>query len=188
MSRLRWGYLASSWAALFALLHIFWALGAPWLLASSAGTALAADRPTWFVIAGLWGVAALLVVGAVMGVALAQRRTGGRAARFVVVLSCLGGACLLLRGVVVQVVLLTDAGGVASNVGEEQMRVSLLLWNPWFVLGGLLFAATGIQGWRDLRGGAPRDEATRGSRADQLPAGNHRRGTLGGTGSWGPRR
>ena len=161
-SRLRWGYLAASWAALFALLHIFWALGGAWLLESSAGTALAADRPTWFVVAGLWGVAVLLVVGAVIGVALAQRRTGGRAARFLVVLSCLGGACLLIRGLAVHIVLLTDAGGVASNVGEQQTRVSLLLWNPWFVLGGLLVAATGIQGWRDVRGVAPHDERTRG--------------------------
>lgn len=93
--------------------------------------------------------------------ALAQRRIGGRAARLVIMLSSLGGALLLLRGVAVQVMLLTDAGGVASNVGEQQTRVSLVLWNPWFVLGGLLFAATGIQSWRDLRAVASRDKTMR---------------------------
>ena len=76
-------------------------------------------------------------------------------------LSCLGGACLILRGIAVQVVLLTDAGDVARNVGEHQTRVSLILWNPWFVLGGLFFAAAGVVGWRDLRAAASRDETMR---------------------------
>ena len=159
--RLPWGYLAASWALLFALLHLFWALGGSWLLASSAGATLAEDRPTWFVIGGLWGVAVVLVVGAAIGVALARRLVGGRAGRLASMVSCVGGACLILRGVAVQVVLLTDAGGVASNVGEQQTRVSLVLWNPWFVLGGLFFAAAGTVEWRDLHAVASRHKTMR---------------------------
>jgi hypothetical protein len=72
-------------------------------------------------------------------------------------LICLGGACLLLRGVGIEVVLLTDAGGVATTVGPAQARLSLILWNPWFVVvgGGLAFAAAGIQGGRDRSTVAP---------------------------------
>jgi hypothetical protein len=48
----------------------------------------------------------------------------------------------------VQVVLLTDAGDVTGDVGEAQTRMSLVLWNPWFVLGGLFFVAAGVQSRR----------------------------------------
>lgn len=142
------GHLAAAWALLFAVLHVYWALGGSELLASSAGPVLAEERPTWFVVLGLWGGSALLLAGAALGLAIARRRAGGAAARPWALLSCLVGAFLLLRGVGVSVVLLTDAGGVASNVGEAQARMSLLLWNPWFVVGGVLFVAAGIQGRR----------------------------------------
>ncbi len=142
------GRLAAAWALLFASLHVFWALGGSWLLATSAGSSLAGDRPTWFVVLGLWGVAVVLLAGAALGLALARPRTSGRGPRLGAFLSCLAGACLLLRGVGVQVVLLTDAGDVAGNVGEAQTRMSLVLWNPWFVLGGLLFVAAGVQSRR----------------------------------------
>ncbi|MGH3756073.1 MAG: esterase-like activity of phytase family protein, partial [Pseudonocardiaceae bacterium] len=48
---------------LFAALHFYWALGGDAGLASVAGTELAAERPQWFVLAGLWGVGLLLVAG-----------------------------------------------------------------------------------------------------------------------------
>ena len=147
-SRVWSGRLAAAWALLFALLHVFWALGGSWLLASSAGSTLAEDRPMWFVVLGLWGVAVVLLAGAALGLALARSRASGRATRLGAFLGCLTGACLLLRGVAVEVVLRTGAGGVADNVGEAHTRMSLLLWNPWFVLGGLLFVVAGVQSRR----------------------------------------
>lgn len=141
--------MASAWALLFAGLHLFWALGGSSLLASSAGVALARDRPPWFVLFGLWGVALVLLAGAVLGLMLARGRLGSRAARPLALLSCLVGAVLLLRGVGVELLLLTGAAGVARNVGQDQTRLSLILWNPWFVVGGLAFALAGIEGRRD---------------------------------------
>jgi hypothetical protein len=120
-------------------------------LASSAGITLATERPTWFLLLGLWGVALTLLAGASIGFALARRRTSGRSARLMALLSSLAGVCLLLRGVAVEVALLTDVGGVAGNVGPEQTHISLILWNPWFALGGLLFSAAGLQSWREQR-------------------------------------
>ena len=148
---LRWGTVAASWAGVFALLHLWWAAGGSWLLASSAGPELAETRPAWFVLIGLVGVAVVLVAAAALGLALARRRVHGRVARLLTALSCLVGAGLLLRGVVVEVVLLTDAGGVATSVGAAQTWLTLALWNPWFALGGLAFAATGIQGRREVQ-------------------------------------
>lgn len=123
-----WGYAAATWCALFAALHVYWALGGSAGLAESAGADLAAQRPAWFVLGGLWGVAVVLVVGAWLCLDLTRRW------RRVLVL--LGGAILLLRGLAVEVALLTT--DLPQQVGERQARWSLLVWNPWFVLGGVL--------------------------------------------------
>jgi hypothetical protein len=62
----------------------------------------------------------------------------GRLRRGVVILGWLGGAVLLARGLLLEVVLLTGAGGIPSAVGPLETRWSLILWNPWFVVGGLV--------------------------------------------------
>lgn len=38
--RVRWAYSALAWASLFSALHIYWAVGGSWLLATSAGPEL----------------------------------------------------------------------------------------------------------------------------------------------------
>ena len=68
----RWGHAAAAWAGLFAALHLFWAAGGALGLAESAGRELAAERPLWFVAAGLYGVALALVTAAGLGVLLAR--------------------------------------------------------------------------------------------------------------------
>nr|WP_243867387.1 DUF3995 domain-containing protein [Actinophytocola oryzae] len=133
-----WGYLACVWCVLFAVLHIYWAAGGAVGLASSAGADLAAHRPPWFVLLGLWGVALLLLAGAAFSVGTTCWRLTGRLRRAMVILGWLGGIGLLARGLLLEVVLLTGAGGVASAVGPSQTQWSLILWNPWFALGGLV--------------------------------------------------
>ncbi|MEV6243614.1 DUF3995 domain-containing protein [Lentzea sp. NPDC051838] len=126
-----WGIAAATWCALFAALHVYWALGGSAGLAESAGAGLAAQRPAWFVLGGLWGVAALLLVGAWFCLDLTRRWRR--------LLTLLGGAALLLRGLAVEIALLTT--DLPQQVGERQTRWSLWLWNPWFVLGGVLVLA-----------------------------------------------
>ncbi len=138
-SSTRWAYLASAWCVAFALLHVFWALGGEMGLAESAGVDLATRRPASFVLVGLWGMAGLLMLGAALGGALVHTRPGGRPRRLAILAGLLVGITLLVRGVVVDIVLLLDAGGITSSVGPAQARWSLLLWNPWFILGGAAF-------------------------------------------------
>jgi hypothetical protein len=52
------------------------------------------------------------------------------------------GSGLLVRGIAVEVLLAADIGGIHAAVGPLQTRWSLILWNPWFVLGGALLVAT----------------------------------------------
>jgi hypothetical protein len=134
-----WAYLGCAWCAVFAALHIYWAAGGSIGLASSAGTDLATRRPPSFVLLGLWGVALLLLAGAAFSAGLAHwrpQRNGLR--RGMVILGWLVGVVLLARGLLLEVVLLTGAGGVASAVGPLETRWSLILWNPWFAVGGVV--------------------------------------------------
>ena len=126
------------WCVLFAVVHLYWALGGQRGLASSAGAELATGRPLWFVLGGLWGVAVVLLVGAAFGIGLTRWRFRGTLRRLVVVVGLLGGGLLVVRGLLLEVVLATGAGGVSNAVGPEQTYWSLLLWNPWFVLGGAM--------------------------------------------------
>jgi hypothetical protein len=146
------GRVAAGWAVVFACLHLFWALGGETGLASSAGSELAAERPDWFVAAGLWGVAVLLVAAAALAAALVR----GYRSRLVVPLGAAVGLLLLVRGVGVEVLLLAGAYDADDAISAGQRHWSLVLWNPWFVVGGVAFllAALGRARTRPtLRGG-----------------------------------
>ncbi|MFE6128315.1 DUF3995 domain-containing protein [Streptomyces sp. NPDC056437] len=71
-----WGRVACWWAAAFAGLHVYWAVGGDVGLSVSAGP-LAAERPLWFVVAGLWGVGALCLLAALLAWLLAQSKLRG---------------------------------------------------------------------------------------------------------------
>lgn len=115
-----WVYLGCLWCVLFAALHIYWALGGDDGLASSAGADLAAHRPLWFVLLGLWGTALLLIGGVVFCLGLTRWQLTGGLRRGVAILGWLGGGVLLARGLLLEVVLLTGAGGIPSTVGPRR--------------------------------------------------------------------
>jgi len=150
-----WGWVAAGWAGAFAALHLFWALGGSTGLASSAGTELAAERPGWFVAGGLWGVTALLLVAAALGAAL----TRARRRRALVLAGVAVGLVLLLRGLGIEALLLAGAYDGNAAMSDSQRHWSLVVWNPWFVLGGLGFLLAARAPGRSLTrrgGGAPR--------------------------------
>ncbi|GAA3173547.1 MULTISPECIES: DUF3995 domain-containing protein [Streptomyces] len=150
-----WGRLACGWAMAFAALHFYWALGGSRGLAVSAGP-LAAERPGWFVAVGLWGVGAVCLIGAALGRRLTGPRPRGTAGRLLTALGWCACAVLLVRGAVLQALLLTGAAGPAIQVSAEQRRWTLMLWNPWFLLGGLLF---GLATWAFGRASSRDDTA-----------------------------
>ncbi|RJQ75849.1 DUF3995 domain-containing protein [Amycolatopsis panacis] len=136
----RYGFLAAGWAVLFAGAHFFWALGGELGLDISAGSRLAAERPGWFVAGGLWGVGGLCLVGAVVAGGLARRGVRGRRWRLLKLLGWGVAALLLVRGIGIEVLILSGVRGVDDAVSSGQRFWTLALWNPWFILGGLLFA------------------------------------------------
>lgn len=134
----RAGYIVAGWAVIFAGLHFFWALGGEVGLDVSAGEELATERPAWFVAGGLWGVGLLCLVGA--AVALGLRRRGVRGRRWQALRLLGQGICalLLVRGVVVEALLIAGVSTV-GEVSTAQKFWTLAVWNPWFILGGALF-------------------------------------------------
>ena len=140
----RWGYAAAGWAAAFAVLHLYWALGGTVGLAGSAGRRLAEERPIEFVLGGLYGVALLLLAAAGLAVLLARRPRPPRWRRLLPVLGAGVGAVLALRAVVVHVLLLADPGYGGGAITAAQRTWTLWVWNPWFLLGGALFGLAGM--------------------------------------------
>lgn len=135
----RWGYLACAWCLIFAAAHVYWAVGGTIGLASSAGADLATRRPLWFVAVGLWGTAAVLTLGAAFGMSLVRRRPGAGLRRAMVILGVAAGATAAARGLVLELFLLGDFDSIATSVGPLETRWSLVLWNPWFFVGGIAF-------------------------------------------------
>lgn len=139
-----WGRIACTWAVTFAVLHFYWALGGGWGLSVSAGP-LAEERPGWFVVVGLWGVGMLCLVGGMLGWLLARPRPHGLAGRAVKTLGWCACAVLVVRSIAVEVLLLSDAAGQEIDVSPEQRLWTLALWNPWFLVGGLVFGLAARQ-------------------------------------------
>lgn len=136
---------AATWCALFAALHLFWALGDTTGLASSAGRDLAERRPAGFVVFGLYGVSILLIVAIALLAISAGWGGSPTWSRRATAVVAIAGALLLLRGVVMEALLGLDVGGLRATVGPLETRWSLALWNPWFALGGVLFLWTTLR-------------------------------------------
>jgi len=151
-----WGRIACAWAVAFAALHFYWALGGSWGLSVSAGP-LAEERPAWFVAVGLWGVGMLCLVGGALGWLLARPRPRGLAGRVVKGLGWCACAVLLIRGIAVEVLLLTGTAGPEIDVSPRQRLWTLTLWNPWFLVGGLVF---GLAAWQSSKAKSQSSDAT----------------------------
>lgn len=136
---------AALWCGLFACLHLFWALGGSIGLASSAGSSLASRRPIGFVIFGLYGVALLLLIGIAFIAMMLRARASSPQRRALAALVAVVGVVLVIRGGALELLLAVNAAEIRTTVGPLQTRWSLMLWNPWFALGGALFIATAIQ-------------------------------------------
>ncbi|MFD8546910.1 DUF3995 domain-containing protein [Streptomyces sp. NPDC059649] len=154
-----WGRIACGWAAAFAGLHFYWAVGGEVWLSVSAGP-LATERPLWFVVTGLWGVGALCLLGALLAWLLARSRLRGVPALLARWLGWGVSALLLVRGIGIEVLLLTDTTHLATSVSVGQRAWTLALWNPWFIAGGLAFGLTALRSSRYTGAAAPRPSSS----------------------------
>ncbi|WP_328954243.1 DUF3995 domain-containing protein [Kitasatospora purpeofusca] len=140
----RWGYAVAVWGVLFAIPSFLWATGGTFGARSTVApelVQLAQDRVPWF-LAVLWVTGFLKLFGAVIGIGLTRLRgrLTGRALVF-----CGGGAAVLLiwhGGLFVVHGILVETGATPVDPALVALtRWYLYLWGPWFIAGGLAFAA-----------------------------------------------
>ncbi|WP_439678359.1 DUF3995 domain-containing protein [Embleya sp. MST-111070] len=138
------GFAAAAWGFLFAIPSFYWVLG------GTAGTGstiapsllkLLEDRDTGFIVI-LWATGVLKVVGGLLGLALTRPWRPGT--RLVLLWAGWGaGVLLILHG------LLFIVHGALVQAGTIRLAADLVpvsrwytyLWGPWFLAGGLAFAA-----------------------------------------------
>lgn len=146
------GHAAAVWAGLFAVRGVYWALGGSvglGTLSQGIKDLHAAGDPQLF--AALWMTVALEVVGVGLGLALV-RRWGETFPSWVPVLGRRRVAPALLTlpswgagGLLVGHGSLFVSFGVRSALGDVRWSSEVgwysLFWGPWFITGGVLFAA-----------------------------------------------
>ncbi|MDP9460091.1 MAG: DUF3995 domain-containing protein [Actinomycetota bacterium] len=154
----------------------------------SAGARLAAERPVWFVALGLHGVAVLLVVAAALGLVLARAVLVGRRRRALPLVGASVAAILLLRAIGVELLLLTDAGYGGGAISPPQRWWTLVVWNPWFFLGGISFPLAALAARRAASPGFAGVVGTLRGLRDRRPTKRGQRPQSGAENAEGPRR
>ncbi len=151
------GYAACTWAIVFAAVSFYWAVGGTVGVNTNAPAitkhVLARD-PAWVAI--MWCTGVLKIIAALVALALVQ--PWGRALpRWLVLIAAWsavvimgvyeGAASLIQHALMVAGIISTPAG-----LGATSARWHLLLWDPWWLVGGILLASRpGITAARRLR-------------------------------------
>jgi hypothetical protein len=139
--------LAAAWAFLFAAMSFYWAAGGMTGVETLGNEIerLARDREPGFV-AEVWVTGVLKVLGGLLALALVRQWGPGFPRRVAEIAVLIVGIGLTLYGVanLVQHGLM-EAGAVdvPDGLGPDAVTWHLALWDPWWILGGILFLAAG---------------------------------------------
>ncbi|MGI8687112.1 MAG: DUF3995 domain-containing protein [Thermomicrobiales bacterium] len=141
------GYAACAWAFVFAALSFYWAAGGTAGVSTNAPAitrpVLARD-PTWIAI--LWGTGALKIIAGLLALALV--RPWGRALPRWLLLTAAWGAGAMMAGyegaasLVQHALMVVGVVSTPAGLGPLAARWHLVLWDPWWLIGGILFCLT----------------------------------------------
>ena len=135
-------YVAATWAFVFASASFYWALGGRIGLETiGPGLATLTNDP-WFVAIGLWGVGVAKVAGGLLALALIRLRQRRRVHRLIYLITLIGGSLAALYGaasLVQHVLMITGAIAIPAGLGRVATTWHIVLWDPWWVIGGVLF-------------------------------------------------
>jgi hypothetical protein len=150
------GYAAAAWAFLFAATSFYWALGGRIgveTIGDVITTPALAGDPT--ILAIVWITGALKVVTGVAALALVQP-WGQRVPRWALLLAGCGASGLFLlygaANLVQDALIVAGLIPTPAGLGMVAARWHLLLWDPWWLLGGSLFALATLAYGRRQRG------------------------------------
>lgn len=139
----------------YAGISVYWGLGGTWLLDTVGGSLAAAGRAgSAGVMAAVWGAAGLKVIAAVLPVLAAGRAAASGPVpwqRPLRVLAWAEAVILTLYGLVLTTVgLLVQSGLIRAGADADHRALAwhAYLWDPWFLLWGLLVTAALLRGRR----------------------------------------
>lgn len=150
----RWaGYAACAWAVAFAAISFYWAAGGTIGVNTNAPaitTHVLARDPSWIAI--MWGAGVLKVIAGLLALALV--RPWGRAIPHWLLLTAAWGAVAIMgvyeggASLIQHALMVAGVIGTPEGLGATSARWHLLLWDPWWLIGGILF---GIAAWEYRR-------------------------------------
>lgn len=149
MASPRWAYAGAVWALLFALPSFYWALGGDIGIGTIAAHPDDIDLINEPVVVFLTGVAKLLA--GLLVLAIARAWGGPNLVRWLRILALVGGGFMLLYGgalLVQHFLMVVGAVDTPESLGERASRWHLALWDPVWIIGGVLFLAAGRQSMR----------------------------------------
>jgi hypothetical protein len=154
------GYAACGWALVFAGVSFYWGLGGTLGLATLGREIeqLALVRDPMTVAIGAWGAGAAKVLAALVALAPVQPWGHAIPLRLRLVTVWIVGVLLVVYGIanfVQHGLMAADVVAIPQSFGAEALPWHLLLWDPWWLAGGLLFVAVAWYATRDSRLQAP---------------------------------
>ena len=127
---------------LYAAVSVYWALGGTWLLATVGG-ALQRQRHTAILVLAIWAAVVIKMVAAMLPLLALRRVTSPGWNRAVWLLAWIEAGILTVYGLVLTVVdMLVQAGAIHQSAGADHRALAwhAYLWDPWFLIWGLLVA------------------------------------------------
>ncbi|HVA91200.1 MAG TPA: DUF3995 domain-containing protein [Chloroflexota bacterium] len=143
------GFAAAAWAFGFAAISFYWVAGGT-LGSETIGPAItrpiASGDPGW--IALLWATAALKVIAGLIALAVVRpwgRRAPRRLLQTTAWIAC--AVMALYEGIASladHLLMVTGVISTPSGLGQTALHWHLLLWDPWWLVGGLLFGVVAL--------------------------------------------
>ena len=135
---------------LHAAVSVYWGLGGTWLLDTVGEEALARrfDAIGIPAVVAVWAAVAVKMIAAVLPLVALDRLAGPAWNRIVWILAWVEGAILTIYGLVCTAVGLLVEADVIHAVQPDRRALAwhAYLWDPWFLLWGLLVVTALLQG------------------------------------------
>lgn len=142
-------YGAAIWAFVFALISFYWAAGGTFGADTLArGIEEQSRDPDATFLATVWATGVLKAITGLIALAMVQGR-GARIPRWFLLLGAWTAGIIFtlygIAGIVEKLLWETGVRDVPASFGDDRVRWYLLFWDPFWLLGGLLFLIAASQ-------------------------------------------
>lgn len=137
------GYAACVWAFVFAAMSFYWAAGGTFAVDTLGSSIQSMEHDPGF-IAIVWLTGILKVIGGLFALTLVRPWAPWLPHVLKLILAWVGGIGLVLYGGIqflLEGLVLSGMLHVTGPVDWNGMRWHFWLWDPWWLLGGILFCA-----------------------------------------------